>query len=125
MGDITIMVIDDNVLSIELFKDLLEVSGYNVVLAYSASEAIDMLKTIQKPDLILTDIQLPGLDGIGLTRILKTSDETKNIPVVAITAHAMKGDEEKFLEAGCNGYIAKPISTRDFVSKVEMYLNKE
>lgn len=125
MDERTIMVIDDNILSIELFKDLLEVSGYNVVLAYSASQAIDILKTIPKPDLILTDIQLPGLDGIGLTRILKSNDETKDIPVVAITAHAMKGDEEKFLEAGCNGYIAKPINTRDFVSKVELHLCKE
>lgn len=116
-----ILIVEDNPISLDLVYDLLEISGYQVDKATDGFEALKLVK--EKPyDLILMDIQLPGLDGLSATRILKEDPETKDIPVVALTAHAMEGDDEKALNAGCDGYIPKPIDTRSFVKAVAMYL---
>ncbi len=116
-----ILIVEDNPISMDLVYDLLEVSGYQVDKATDGFEALKLVK--EKPyDLILMDIQLPGLDGLTATRILKEDPKTKEIPVVALTAHAMDGDDERALNAGCDGYIPKPIDTRSFVKSVAMYL---
>lgn len=123
MTDKTILIVEDNPLNLELFTDLLEASNYKVLNAVSANEAIDILsKNI--PDIIITDIQLPEVDGIELTKIIKSNSLLKGIPVIALTAYAMKGDKERILEAGCDGYIAKPINTKEFVKNVESFFIK-
>src|SRR5690349_5312837 len=108
------MIVDDNVINLKLASDLLEIEGFNVLRCMDAEYA---LKTLNQfiPDLVLMDIALPGMDGIQLTRKLKTDEQTKKIKVVALTAFAMKGDHEKMMEAGCDGYITKPIDTRKFI----------
>lgn len=116
-----ILIVDDNQMNLELASDLLEVNGYQVLQAEDAKTGIDIAKE-EKPDLILMDIQLPGMDGLQATSILKADPATRDIPVVALTAHAMKGDEENVLKAGCVGYISKPIDTRKFFGKVEGFL---
>lgn len=116
-----ILIVEDNPISMDLVYDLLEVSGYQVDKATDGFEALKLVK--EKPyDLILMDIQLPGLDGLTATRILKEDPKTKEIPVIALTAHAMDGDDERALNAGCDSYIPKPIDTRSFVKLVAMYL---
>lgn len=119
-----ILVVDDNPMNMELVSDLLEVNGYQVLQAGDASAAIDLAGN-EIPDLILMDIQLPGMDGIQATRILKDDPATRKIPVVALTAHAMKGDEKNILEAGCVGYITKPIDTRKFQEAVAEFFNTQ
>lgn len=122
MTDKTILIVEDNLLNLELFTDLLEASDYNVLSAASANEAIDILSK-NKPELIITDIQLPGIDGIELTKIIKNNPLLRDIPVIALTAYAMRGDKEKILNAGCDGYIAKPINTKEFVKNVESFFS--
>jgi len=112
-----ILIIEDNPMNMELARDVLEANGYEVRGAASAAEALEALKETV-PRLILMDIQLPGLDGLELTRMLKQSPRTRDIIVVALTAHAMKGDRERMLEAGCSGYLAKPIDTRALCREV-------
>jgi CheY-like chemotaxis protein len=97
------------------------VAGYAVFEAVSAEKGIELAKT-GSPDLILMDISLPGMDGLVATGILKQDPELKNIPIVALTAHAMRGDEEKALAAGCIGYITKPINTKAFSKTVAQYV---
>ncbi len=118
-----ILIIDDNQMNLELASDLLELHGFLVLKAEDSKTGVALAKT-EKPDLILMDIQLPGIDGIEATSILKNDTITASIPVVALTAHAMKGDEEKILRAGCTGYISKPINTREFPKIVKSYLKK-
>lgn len=117
-----ILIIEDNPVNMELFTDLLEINHYNVIQAISAEEGIVAARK-EKPDLILIDIALPGMDGLTATSLLKKDEETKSIPVVALTAHAMRGDEEKAQSSGCSGYITKPINTREFAGTVAKYLN--
>ena len=117
----TILIVEDNPMNMELARDVLEANGYRVRGATSAGEALEALQE-SLPDLILMDIQLPGLDGLELTRTLKQDAATKDIIVVAMTAHAMKGDRERILEAGCSGYIAKPIDTRALSREVARLL---
>jgi len=107
-----ILVVEDNDRNRRLMRILLRANGYEVIEAATGKEAMDYLKT-QKPDLILMDIQLPYTDGLALTREIKNGAETSDIPVIAVTAHAMRGDRERILEAGCDGYISKPINTRE------------
>ena len=107
-----ILVVEDNDRNRRLMRILLKASGYEVIEAATGKEAMDYLKT-QKPDLILMDIQLPHTDGLELTREIKNGAETSDIPIIAVTAYAMKGDRERILEAGCDGYISKPINTRE------------
>lgn len=116
-----ILVVEDNLMNFELVKDLLEASDYQVIHSPTANDAIESLKTIV-PDLILTDIQLPDLDGYSLIKILKANEKTRNIPMVALTAYAMKGDRQKILETGCDGYISKPINTREFIETVRKFM---
>jgi CheY-like chemotaxis protein len=108
----TILVVEDNPVNLELVTDLLEVAGYAVLQAGSAEDGIDQARTAQ-PDLILMDVRLPGMDGLTATGVLKSEAGTRHIPVIALTAQAMKGDEEQALAAGCDGYLSKPIDTRE------------
>ncbi len=116
-----ILVVEDNEANQVLASSVLEREGYRVQLAGSSEEAIERLNA-QAPDLILMDIQLPGRDGLDLTRQLKADPTTASIPIVALTAMAMIGDRDRTLEAGCAGYISKPINTRTFAAEVRKFL---
>jgi len=117
-----ILVVDDNPTNLKLVTDVLGFEGHRVIAAGDAEEAhAIVLRT--PPDLILMDIALPGMDGLTLTRHLKSDPKTRHIRVVALTAFAMKGDDNKAITAGCEGYITKPIDTRAFPSQVATYLN--
>ena len=116
-----ILIVEDNPMNMELATDLLETSGYVVIQAGMAEEGIELARA-ELPDLILMDISLPGMDGLEATGILKQDPTTKDIPVIAMTAHAMKGDEEKALTAGCAGYITKPIDTREFPKEIDRFI---
>lgn len=109
--EIPVLVVDDNPSNLKLMRVLLVGEGFQVMTAENAQQAQETLKSFQ-PSLILMDIQLPGMDGLTLTRLLKSKAETAGIPVVAITAYAMNGDEQKALDAGCVAYVAKPVNTR-------------
>lgn len=119
-----ILIVDDNPTNLKLASQVLEMEGYTVDLAANAEEAQELLQHM-KPDLILMDIALPGMDGLTLTRQLKADERLKHIPVVAMTAFAMKGDDQKALEAGCDGYITKPIDTRKFPQQVAAFLPRQ
>lgn len=114
-----ILVVEDNQVNLELFLDiLLNVGGYECFYTTKGKEALDIAKR-ERPDLVLLDIQLPGMDGLTVRRILKSSDETKHIKVVALTAYAMQGDGEMFLKEGFDGYISKPIKTKEFIDTIK------
>jgi len=113
----SILIIEDNAMNMEMATDLLEVADYNVLQAENAEDGIQIARD-KKPDLILMDIALPGMDGLEATSILKKDSETKDIPVVALTAHAMKDDNDQALKVGCSGYITKPINTRTFAKAI-------
>ncbi len=106
-----ILIVEDNPLNMELAVDILEAAGYSVLRAEDAEKGIALARA-ENPALILMDVSLPGLDGLSATGILKREPETRDIPVVALTSHAMKGDEEKARAAGCEAYVTKPIDTR-------------
>lgn len=116
-----ILIVDDHPTNIKLLAFLLSSKGYEVRTAASADEALATLAG-WKPRLILMDIQLPGMDGLTLTRLLKADPATSSIPIIAATAYAMKGDEERALEAGCSGYITKPIDTRQLPDVIAKFL---
>jgi len=118
-----ILIVDDTPVNLKLTRILLVNEGYKVMTAASAEEALELLRSYH-PQLILADIQLPGIDGLELTRRIKKNDETRDITVVALTAFAMKGDEQKAVEAGCDGYITKPIDTRSLGSRIREHLNR-
>jgi CheY-like chemotaxis protein len=117
----TILVVDDNPTNLKLVADVLEFEGYHIIKAEDAEQAQALLKD-RLPDLILMDIALPGMDGLTLTRLLKSNQRTRHIPVIALTAFAMKGDEEKARASGCDGYVTKPIDTRALGIKVAEHL---
>ncbi len=117
----TVLVVEDNELNMKLFHDLLEASGYAVVETRNGFEAIELART-HKPDLILMDIQLPEVSGLEVTKWLKEDDELRPIPVIAVTAFAMKGDEERIRQGGCEAYLSKPISVAKFLETVKAYL---
>jgi two-component system, cell cycle response regulator DivK len=116
-----ILIVEDNELNMKLFHDFLESKGYDIVQTRDGMEALKIARA-QMPDLILMDIQLPEVSGLEVTKWLKEDDNLKQIPVVAVTAFAMKGDEEKIREGGCEAYIAKPISVTNFLETVEQFL---
>ena len=116
-----ILVVDDNATNLKLVSTLLEFEGYDILTAVDAEEAQVVLATTL-PDLILMDIALPGMDGLTLTRKLKAEERTRSIRIVALTAFAMKGDDQKALDAGCDGYITKPIDTRKLPDQVAEFL---
>ncbi|HEV7232117.1 MAG TPA: response regulator [Bacteroidia bacterium] len=116
-----VLIVEDNPVNLKLTGDLLRMDGFTVHTCRSAEDAIEMLKEML-PDILLTDIGLPGMDGLQLTRIMKAEERTKGMKIIAITAFAMKGDSDRVKEAGCNGYITKPIDTRKFTLEIlEIY----
>ncbi len=117
----TVLVVEDNELNMKLFHDLLEASGYNIVQTRNGLEAIDLARE-HHPDLILMDIQLPEVSGLEVTKWIKEDDELRAIPVIAVTAFAMKGDEERIRQGGCEAYLSKPISVVTFLDTVKAYL---
>lgn len=118
----TVLIVEDNELNMKLFHDLLEAHGYGTLQTRDGMEAMTMARR-HRPDLILMDIQLPEVSGLEVTRWLKDDAELRSIPVIAVTAFAMKGDEEKIRQGGCEDYIAKPISVARFLETVQKYLN--
>jgi len=118
----TVLIVEDNELNMKLFHDLLDAHGYNILQTKDGMEALRLARE-HHPDLILMDIQLPEVSGLEVTKWIKEDDTLKSIPVVAVTAFAMKGDEEKIREGGCEAYIAKPISVTNFLETVERFLN--
>ncbi len=118
----TILIVEDNELNMKLFNDLLQAHGYETLQTKDGREAMEMTEK-HHPDLILMDIQLPKISGLEITRQIKQKDDLKSIPVIAVTAFAMKGDEEKIMEGGCDGYISKPISVPTFLETVAGFLN--
>ncbi len=121
MSDKKILLVEDNPVNRRLAEFLLRSQGYQVRAATTAQEAFDTIKA-ERPDLILMDVQLPRMDGLEATRKLKEEPNTRDIPVVAVTSYAMKGDREKALAAGCSGYITKPIDKDTFVQEVATVL---
>ncbi|HVB82239.1 MAG TPA: response regulator [Candidatus Binataceae bacterium] len=119
----SILIVDDNASNVKLMEATLDSGLYVVKSALDAEEAIKILETFE-PRLILMDIQLPGMDGLELTRLLKRDPARRHIVVIALTAYAMKGDEEKALAAGCDGYITKPIDTRSLSDLIDRHLDK-
>src|ERR1700746_1817298 len=117
----TVMIVEDNELNMKLFHDLLEAHGYDTVATRNGIEALDLARK-HRPDLILIDIQLPEVSGLEVTKWLKEDPELKAIPVVAVTAFAMKGDEERIREGGCEAYLSKPISVAKFIETIRRFL---
>ncbi len=116
-----VLIVEDNHLNMKLFHDLLEAHGIDTVETSDGREVMDLARE-HKPDLILMDIQLPEVSGLEVTGWLKDDDELKAIPVIAVTAFAMKGDEQKIREGGCEDYISKPISVSRFMEVIDNYL---
>ena len=116
-----VLIVEDNELNMKLFNDLLEAHGYYTLQTKDGVEALRMARA-HRPDLILMDIQLPEVSGLEVTKWLKEDDELRSIPIIAVTAFAMKGDEQKIRDGGCEAYIAKPISVASFMSTVERFL---
>jgi len=119
----TVLVVEDNELNMKLFHDLLDAHGYRTLQTRSGMEALKIARE-QKPDLILMDIQLPEVSGLEVTKWLKDDETLRDIPVVAVTAFAMKGDEERIRQGGCEAYISKPISIAAFLDTVRRYLGE-
>lgn len=117
-----ILIIEDNLLNLELVTDLLEAGGYMVEQARAAKEGLRMARA-SMPDLVLMDLSLPGMDGLAATQVLRADPATRRLAIVALTAHAMKGDEEKALRAGCDAYLAKPIDTRAFLQQISGFIS--
>ena len=116
-----VLIVEDNALNMKLFNDLLEAHGYFTLQTKDGVEALRMARQ-HRPDLILMDIQLPEVSGLEVTKWLKEDEELRRIPVIAVTAFAMKGDEEKIRNGGCEAYIAKPISVAGFMQTIERFL---
>ncbi len=117
----TVMIVEDNELNMKLFNDLLESRGYSIIQTRNGMEAIGLARA-HHPDLILMDIQLPEVSGLEVTKWLKEDNELRAIPVVAVTAFAMKGDEERIREGGCEAYLSKPISVGKFIETIRHFL---
>lgn len=118
----TVLIVEDNELNMKLFHDLLEAHGIGTLETRNGKDVMDLARE-HKPDLILMDIQLPEISGLDVTKMMKADDDLNFIPIIAVTAFAMKGDEEKIRESGCEDYISKPISVVDFIAIVQKYLN--
>ena len=117
----TILIVEDNATNMKLSSFLLESADYSVLMATTAESGVAIARE-QHPDLVLMDIQLPGMDGLQATALLKADEATRDIPVLALTALAMKGDEERIRAAGCDGYIAKPLDYKAFLAEVKATL---
>jgi CheY-like chemotaxis protein len=119
-GGAQILVVEDNGKNMKLFRDVLLAKGYRTLAATTGEEAV-ALAVEHSPDLVLMDIQLPGIDGVAALGRLRADDRTASVPVVALTAQAMEGDRERFLAAGFDGYLSKPVNLAEFVATVEIY----
>ncbi len=117
-----ILIVEDEPKNMTLIRDLLQVSGYSTIEATDGKQGVELAKR-SNPDLVLMDIQMPVMDGLEATRILKEDATTSNIPVLALTSYAMKGDEERILQAGCDGSLAKPFDIKDLLKRVAEYLS--
>ncbi|MCZ0734955.1 response regulator [Phreatobacter sp. AB_2022a] len=117
----TVMIVEDNELNMKLFHDLLEANGYRTIQTRNGTEALTLARS-HRPDLILMDIQLPEVSGLDVTRWIKEDETIRHIPVIAVTAFAMKGDEERIRAGGCEAYLSKPISVAKFIETVRHFL---
>jgi two-component system cell cycle response regulator DivK len=117
----TILIVEDDPKNLTLFRDLLTVAGYSTIEAIDGKQGVDLARA-RRPDLILMDFRMPVMDGLEATKILKADVTTRAIPIIAMTASAMKGDEERLLQAGFDGYISKPIDVNEFTAKIKGYL---
>ena len=117
-----ILVVEDNEMNMQLVEYLLEEGGYQIVKAASGEEALSIVRGGEQVDLILMDIHLPDMDGLSVVREMKSDPATKVLPILALTAHAMRGDKDRFLDAGCDGYISKPIDVKTFLTSIQTYL---
>ena len=117
----TVLIVEDNELNMKLFHDLLQANGFNTIETRNGSEALGLARK-HKPDMNLMDIQLPEVSGLEVTKWIKEDEELKAIPVVAVTAFAMKGDEERIREGGCEAYLSKPISVAKFLETVRHFV---
>jgi len=124
MSDYTVLIVEDSEKNMKMMRDLMRVQGYQTLEASDGPAGLDMARQ-RRPDLILMDIQLPGMDGYEVTRRLKAQDDTKGIPIIAVTSFAMKGDEDRAREAGCDAYLSKPINIHQLVETVQRYLSKK
>lgn len=121
MSDKTILIVEDNELNMKLFQDLLEAHGHATIQTRNGKDAYEMVRK-HKPDLVLMDIQLPEVSGLEVTKWIKEDSDVQDIPVIAVTAFAMKGDEQKILDGGCEDYIAKPISVTNFLDVINKHI---
>ncbi len=119
----SVLIVEDNELNMKLFHDLLAAHGYNTIQTRNGLEALDLAR-MHRPDLILMDIQLPEVSGLEVTKWIKEDEELRNIPVIAVTAFAMKGDEERIRSGGCEAYISKPISVMTFLETVGRFIGQ-
>ena len=119
----TVLIVEDNELNMKLFHDLLDAQGYETLQTREGLQALALARQ-HRPDLILMDIQLPEISGLEVTKWLKEDDELSHIPVIAVTAFAMKGDEERILEGGCEAYLSKPISVMAFIDTIKRFLGE-
>ena len=122
-GPKRILIVEDNELNMKLLNDVLEAYGYEIIKTGSGLAALDLAR-LHRPDLILIDIQLPDISGLDAVRQLKQDEQTKAIPVIAVTAFAMAGDERRALDSGCDAYIAKPIMLRELLVTIESFLGR-
>jgi len=120
MGKV-ILIVDDDPKNLKLIRDVLQVNGFATLEAINGKQGVEIAKS-KMPDLILMDIQMPVMDGLEATRILKADDSTNKIPIVALTSYAMVGDEERLRDAGCDGYLGKPFHIKEFLKIVDEYL---
>ena len=120
MTEARVLVVEDNVKNMKLFRDVLEAAGYDTLEATTGGQAVD-LATEHLPDLVLMDIQLPDIDGAEALARLRADDRTASLPILALTAQAMEGDRERFLAAGFDGYLSKPVDVSDFVATVKRH----
>lgn len=119
-----VLIVEDNDLNMKLFRDLIEANGYRTMHTRDGMEVLDLVRA-NRPDLILMDIQLPEVSGLEVTQWLKNDPELASIPVIAVTAFAMKGDEEKILAGGCEAYLSKPISINAFIGTIRQFLDRD
>ncbi len=123
-GRATVLIVEDNELNMKLFRDLLEAHGYATIEARNGHDALDLARA-HRPDLVLMDIQLPEVSGLEVTKWLKDDEDLCEIPVIAVTAFAMKGDEERIRQGGCEAYLSKPISIGLFIDTVRRFVEAD
>jgi len=122
MGRHRVLIVEDNPVNMELFTELLSLNDYECLCAEEGSSAIELARR-EKPDIILLDIQLPGMDGLCVASALRSHEETRHIKIIAVTAYAMRGERDIFLEKGFDGYISKPIDNKSFLDMIRTFLD--